>query len=121
MRLNFDNVHLLITHTNYNNLYILIGLKLFLKPSQELNVHLLITHINYDNVHLLITCINYDNVHLLIMCINYDNLYLLIGPKLFVKPSQKSNRHIIINAIKDCCLAGLVNQDAKNKVLEVSA
>lgn len=40
------------------------------------------------------------------------------GPKLFVKPSQKSNRHIIVNAIKDCCLAGLVNQDLKNKVVE---
>lgn len=44
------------------------------------------------------------------------------GPKLYVKPSekQKSNRHIIINAISHCCLAGVVNNDAKNKVLEVS-
>lgn len=43
-----------------------------------------------------------------------------IGPRLFVKPSQKSNRHIIVNAMKDCCLAGLVNQDMKNKVVEVN-
>ncbi|CAI9721032.1 calmodulin-regulated spectrin-associated protein 2 isoform X3 [Octopus vulgaris] len=40
------------------------------------------------------------------------------GPKLFVKPSSKSNRHIIINAISHCCLAGCVNLDLKNKVLE---
>ncbi|XP_061178757.1 calmodulin-regulated spectrin-associated protein 1-B-like isoform X1 [Saccostrea echinata] len=43
------------------------------------------------------------------------------GPKLFVKPSSKSNRHIIINAISQCVLAGPVNADQKNKVLEVLA
>ncbi|XP_052763683.1 calmodulin-regulated spectrin-associated protein 1-like isoform X3 [Mya arenaria] len=40
------------------------------------------------------------------------------GPKLFVRPSAKSNRHIITNAISHCCLAGIVNTDQKNKVLE---
>ncbi|XP_064597596.1 LOW QUALITY PROTEIN: calmodulin-regulated spectrin-associated protein 1-like [Liolophura sinensis] len=40
------------------------------------------------------------------------------GPKLYVKPSQKSNRHIIVNAISHVCLAGTVNTDIKNKVLE---
>ncbi|KAK3579812.1 hypothetical protein CHS0354_021003 [Potamilus streckersoni] len=40
------------------------------------------------------------------------------GPKLFVKPSSKSNRHIIINALSHCCLAGSVNTELKNKVLE---
>ncbi|CAG5134250.1 unnamed protein product, partial [Candidula unifasciata] len=40
------------------------------------------------------------------------------GPKLFVKPSAKSNRHIIVNAISHCCLAGSVNTDLKNRVLE---
>ncbi|KAK0055546.1 calmodulin-regulated spectrin-associated protein 1 [Biomphalaria pfeifferi] len=40
------------------------------------------------------------------------------GPKLFVKPSAKSNRHIIINALSHCCLAGSVNTDMKNKVLD---
>ncbi|XP_055871153.1 uncharacterized protein LOC106051513 isoform X1 [Biomphalaria glabrata] len=40
------------------------------------------------------------------------------GPKLFVKPSAKSNRHIIINALSHCCLAGSVNTEMKNKVLD---
>ncbi|CAD5118166.1 DgyrCDS6898 [Dimorphilus gyrociliatus] len=40
------------------------------------------------------------------------------GPKLFVKPSAKSNRSIIMNAISHCCLAGDVNSDKKQKVLE---
>ncbi|XP_076456389.1 uncharacterized protein LOC143290762 [Babylonia areolata] len=40
------------------------------------------------------------------------------GTKLYVKPSAKSNRHIIINALSYCCLAGSVNTDLKNKVLE---
>jgi len=39
--------------------------------------------------------------------------------KLFVQPSFKSNRGIIINAISHCVLAGTVNTDVKNKVLEV--
>ena len=46
--------------------------------------------------------------------------YDLLGTKLFVKPSQKSNRSIIHNAISHCCLAGSVNQEIKNKVLDVS-
>ncbi|ESO99190.1 hypothetical protein LOTGIDRAFT_142046, partial [Lottia gigantea] len=41
-----------------------------------------------------------------------------LGPKLFVKPSSKSNRNLITNAISHCCLAGIVNNDVKNKVLE---
>ena len=43
-----------------------------------------------------------------------------LGPKLYVKPSSKSNRHIMQNAIGHCCLAGIVNNDIKNKVLDVS-
>jgi len=46
--------------------------------------------------------------------------FLSSGPKLFVKPSAKSNRHLITNAISHCCLAGIANNDQKNKVLEVS-
>ena len=46
---------------------------------------------------------------------------VLAGPKLFVTPSQKSNRHIIVNAISHRCLAGTVNQEVKNRVLEVGA
>lgn len=41
------------------------------------------------------------------------------GPRLFVKPSQKSNRVIIINAVSHCCLAGTVNEKTKKEVLEV--
>nr|XP_042899749.1 calmodulin-regulated spectrin-associated protein 1 isoform X1 [Parasteatoda tepidariorum] len=39
------------------------------------------------------------------------------GPKLFVKPTAKSNRGIIMNAI-NTVLAGAVNSDTKKKVLE---
>jgi len=39
------------------------------------------------------------------------------GPKLFVKPTQKSNRSIILNAV-NVVLAGAVNQQTKKKVLE---
>lgn len=40
------------------------------------------------------------------------------GPKLFVKPTAKSNRGIVLNAI-NTVLAGAVNADTKRKVLEV--
>ena len=36
-----------------------------------------------------------------------------------MKPSTKSNKSIINNAISHCCLAGSVNATMKNKVLEV--
>lgn len=52
--------------------------------------------------------------------LHLDEMFLFFsGPKLYVKPSQKSNRHIIVNAISHVCLAGTVNTDIKNKVLEV--
>lgn len=40
------------------------------------------------------------------------------GPKLFVKPTSKSNKCIILNAI-NVVLAGAVNNETKRKVLEV--
>ncbi|XP_072310735.1 calmodulin-regulated spectrin-associated protein 1-B-like [Eucyclogobius newberryi] len=40
------------------------------------------------------------------------------GPKLFKEPSSKSNKPIIINAIAHCCLAGKVNENQKNVILE---
>ncbi|XP_077862821.1 calmodulin-regulated spectrin-associated protein 1-like [Saccoglossus kowalevskii] len=40
------------------------------------------------------------------------------GPKLFVKPATKSNRHLITNAITHCVLAGHVNKDMKDRVLQ---
>ncbi|GBN50643.1 Patronin, partial [Araneus ventricosus] len=39
------------------------------------------------------------------------------GPKLFVKPSTKSNRNIVINAV-NTVLAGAVNSETKRKVIE---
>jgi len=45
--------------------------------------------------------------------------YCCPGPKLFVKPTQKSNRSIIVNAVSHCCLAGHVNRDKVDKALEV--
>jgi len=36
-----------------------------------------------------------------------------------VKPTQKSNRSIITNAVSHCCLAGHVNKDKVDKALEV--
>ncbi len=47
-------------------------------------------------------------------------VFLNAGPKLYVEPNQKSNRSIIINAISHSGLAGVVNRDVKDKVLEAS-
>lgn len=41
------------------------------------------------------------------------------GTKLFVKPKVKSNRSVIHNAICYSCLAGSVNQQLKDAVLQV--
>lgn len=41
------------------------------------------------------------------------------GPKLFVKPSAKSNRSIILNAL-NVVLAGAVNADTKKRATNVS-
>ncbi len=39
---------------------------------------------------------------------------------MYVKPTGKSNRQIIVNAITHCCLSGAVNKEAKEKSLLVS-
>ena len=41
------------------------------------------------------------------------------GPDTYKKPSGKSNRKIMQNAIMHCCLCGEVNKEAKRKCLEV--
>eukprot|EP00794_Sanderia_malayensis_P011804 gene11804-13027_t len=41
------------------------------------------------------------------------------GPPVYVKPSGKSNRQIMFNAITHCCLSGEVNKEAKEKSLQV--
>lgn len=40
------------------------------------------------------------------------------GPKLYKQPATKSNRGIILNAVEYCVFPGVVNRDAKMKVLD---
>lgn len=47
-----------------------------------------------------------------------NTFYEYNGPKLFVKPSQKSNKTLILNAI-NVVLAGAVNADTNRRVAEV--
>ena len=42
------------------------------------------------------------------------------GPSAYQKPTGKSNRRIMQNAISHCCLSGGVNRDAKEKCLQVA-
>ena len=42
----------------------------------------------------------------------------IVGPKLYKQPATKSNRGIILNAVEYCVFPGVVNRDAKQKVLE---
>ena len=48
-----------------------------------------------------------------------NTFYEYNGPKLFVKPSQKSNKTLILNAI-NVVLAGAVNAETNRRVAEVS-
>lgn len=41
-----------------------------------------------------------------------------LGPKLYKQPATKSNRGIILNAVEYCVFPGVVNRDAKQRVLE---
>lgn len=41
-----------------------------------------------------------------------------LGPKLYKQPTTKSNRGIILNAVEYCVFPGVVNRDAKQKVLD---
>lgn len=43
---------------------------------------------------------------------------VFLGPKLYKQPATKSNRGIILNAVEYCVFPGVVNRDAKQKVLE---
>lgn len=40
------------------------------------------------------------------------------GPRLYKQPATKSNRGILLNAVEYCVFPGVVNRDAKQKVLE---
>ena len=45
-------------------------------------------------------------------------LFNWIGPRLYKQPTAKSNRGILLNAVEYCVFPGVVNRDAKQKVLE---
>lgn len=40
------------------------------------------------------------------------------GPRLYKQPAVKSNRSILLNAVEYCVFPGVVNREAKQKVLE---
>jgi calmodulin-regulated spectrin-associated protein len=44
--------------------------------------------------------------------------FLFTGPRIYKQPATKSNRNIILNAVEYCVFPGVVNRDAKQKVLE---
>lgn len=44
--------------------------------------------------------------------------FCVLGPKLYKQPAAKSNRGIILNAVEYCVFPGVVNRDAKMKVLD---
>jgi len=41
-----------------------------------------------------------------------------IGPRLYKQPAARSNRSIILNAVEYCVFPGVVNREAKQRVLE---
>lgn len=45
-------------------------------------------------------------------------IHLISGPRLYKQPAAKSNRGILLNAVEYCVFPGVVNRDAKQKVLE---
>lgn len=40
------------------------------------------------------------------------------GPRLYKQPAARSNRSIILNAVEYCVFPGVVNREAKQRVLE---
>lgn len=45
-------------------------------------------------------------------------LSLISGPRLYRQPTTKSNRGIMLNAVEYCVFPGVVNREAKRRVLE---
>ena len=51
----------------------------------------------------------------------YNFIYLFSfysGPRLYKQPAARSNRSIILNAVEYCVFPGVVNREAKQRVLE---
>lgn len=73
----------------------------------------------------LIFCVSYKsfpltnyNLYQQKHCKKKIKLIFDLGPKLYKQPATKSNRGIILNAVEFCVFPGIVNRDAKQKVLE---
>jgi calmodulin-regulated spectrin-associated protein len=45
-------------------------------------------------------------------------MFLFTGPKLYKQPATKSNRGIMLNAVEYCVFPGVVNKEAKRRVLD---
>lgn len=45
-------------------------------------------------------------------------MLLFLGPRLYKQPATKSNRGIMLNAVEYCVFPGVVNKEAKRRVLE---
>lgn len=43
---------------------------------------------------------------------------VFLGPRLYKQPTTKSNRGIMLNAVEYCVFPGVVNKEAKHRVLE---
>ena len=50
-----------------------------------------------------------------------DEFFIFVSPGVqsYVKPSGKTNRKLIINAVTHVCLPGVVNKETKEKCLQV--
>lgn len=61
---------------------------------------------------------NIITFHIIFYHLNKTNHINVTGPKLYKQPATKSNRGIILNAVEYCVFPGVVNRDAKQKVLD---
>lgn len=50
--------------------------------------------------------------------LHYTVMFLFTGPRLYKQPATKSNRGIMLNAVEYCVFPGVVNKEAKRRVLE---
>lgn len=53
-----------------------------------------------------------------ILLIEICNYICFLGPRLYKQPATKSNRGIMLNAVEYCVFPGVVNKDAKRRVLD---
>ena len=58
------------------------------------------------------------NIFHFLMISFYLKFKFLLGPRLYKQPAARSNRSIILNAVEYCVFPGVVNREAKQRVLE---